>query len=204
MSPFLPNRRAVLAAFAAAAAGAALPAGAAVTVDAARAFVEATIEELFRIARSGGDKDSQRRAFRALLEARFAIEAVGRSILGPAWRRLSPHQQAAYQDAFETYISLKYGSRFDEFTQVKIEITKATDLGERGVVVQSRATLADGQFALVDWGVSDRGGTVLISNIVVEGVSLVTSERELIGQLLADNGGDVEKLIDILRKGGTA
>ncbi|HEU0223079.1 MAG TPA: ABC transporter substrate-binding protein [Paracoccaceae bacterium] len=177
-------------------------AAAAVSVDQAQDFVEETIAELFAIARSGADLPDQRRAFRELLARRMAVNAVARTILGPTWRAISEAQRQAYLDAFQDYVAQKYGSRFDEFTQVKMEIIRATDRGDRGVVVESRALLPNGETALVDWGVSDRGGQILISNIVVEGVSLVTSEREIVAGMLDRSGGNVERLIADLKAKG--
>lgn len=177
---------------------AALPARAAGAAE-ARAFVEATIAELFAIARSGQGVPAQRAAFRELVARRVAITQVARSVLGQAWRAATPAQQAAYLEAFQDYVARKYGSRFEEFTQVRMEVLAAKDLGERGVVVDSRATLANGETAQVEWGVSARSGQLLISNIVVEGVSLVTSEREMIAGMLDRAGGNLDRLIAELR-----
>ncbi|MEL6236475.1 MAG: ABC transporter substrate-binding protein [Pseudomonadota bacterium] len=176
-----------------------LPAHAAIGIDDARAFVAETVDELFAIARSGQSVDAQRQEFLGLLERRTAIEAIARTCLGVAWRSASDGQKQAYLAAFKTYIARKYGGRFDEFRNAKLEITNARDFGDRGVIVESRGTLENGQSAVVEWGVSDRSGRVLISNIVVEGLSLVTSERELIGGMLERAQGDVDRLVTDLK-----
>lgn len=181
------------------AAFAGLRAKAALSVEDARAFVEATADELFTIARSGLPVDGQRKAFRDLLERRVAIDAIARACLGVAWRSADGGQKSSYLDAFKHYVSQKYGGRFDEFRDAKLEITNVRDFGERGVIVESRGTLSNGESAVVEWGVSDRSGQVLISNIVVEGLSLVTSERELIGGMLERNRGDIDGLITELK-----
>lgn len=188
----VPTRRAVLAGLVSLSA---LPVRAAVTVEAARGFVEETVAELFAIARSGKGLPAQRADLRALLLRRMAVQPVARTILGPVWREISPAQQKAYVDAFLDYVTRKYGARFDEFTQVSISVLRVSDFGERGVVVETRASLPSGETAAIDWGVSDRGGPVQITNIVVEGVSLVTSEREMIAGMLDRAGGSVDRLI---------
>lgn len=202
MSQPHPTRRTTLALLAGAAILPALPLRAAVSADAARAFVAETVDELFEIARSGAAVTAQRQAFRRLLEERMAVDAVARTCLGVAWRSASESQQTAYLDAFKHYVSHKYGSRFDEFRNAKLEITRVRDFGDRGMIVESRGMLDNGESAIVEWGVSDRGGRVLISNIVVEGVSLVTSERELIGEMLQRNAGNVDGLISDLKATG--
>ncbi|MEM8740884.1 MAG: ABC transporter substrate-binding protein [Pseudomonadota bacterium] len=193
------TRRRALALAAAAVGTAALPAYAAIGVDGARAFVAETVDELFAIVRSDQPVDTQRQEFRGLLERRTAIDAIARTCLGVAWRSADDGQKQAYLDAFKTYVAQKYGGRFDEFRNAKLEITNARDFGDRGVIVESRGTLENGQSAIVEWGVSDRSGKVLISNIVVEGLSLVTSERELVGGMLERVQGDVDRLITDLK-----
>jgi phospholipid transport system substrate-binding protein len=47
----------------------------------------------------------------------------------------------------------------------------------------------------VEWLVTDQPGQVLIADIVIEGVSLLVTQREEIGGMLEARRGDVEKLI---------
>lgn len=197
--PHHPDRRWVLAALSGAAVLAAAPRARALSADEARAFVAETVDELFAISRSSAPLAEQRRAFRALLERRMAIDAVARTCLGVAWRSATEAQRRAYLDAFRHYISVKYGSRFDDFRNAKLEILRARDFGSRGVVVESRGTLPNGESAIVEWGVTERDGRPVISNIVVEGVSLVASERELIGAMLDQKRGDLDALIAELK-----
>ncbi len=177
------------------------PARAALSTDAARAFVQETIDILIKIARDGGEVPAQRAAFREILSRRVAMDAVARSSLGPTWRSLNADQQRAYTEAFKDYIANKYGGRFNEFAQTQMEIVKVTDYGDRGIVVLTQAKLENGQIAQVDWGITERGGTAQIANIVVEGVSLVTSEREIVSAMLEKRGGNVDQLIADLKAG---
>jgi phospholipid transport system substrate-binding protein len=48
---------------------------------------------------------------------------------------------------------------------------------------------------VVEWLVTDRPGRVVIADIVIEGVSMLISEREEIGSMLEAHGGNVEMLI---------
>jgi phospholipid transport system substrate-binding protein len=48
---------------------------------------------------------------------------------------------------------------------------------------------------VVEWLVTDRPGRVVITDFVIEGVSMLITEREEIGSMLEARGGDVDKLI---------
>ncbi|WP_157982142.1 phospholipid-binding protein MlaC [Oceanicella sp. SM1341] len=181
--------------------GAGRPALAKVTEDQARDLVETVVGKLLDIANSTNDVGRQASEFRAMLAQYMAVDAVARSTLGPRWRELNAEQQAAYQDAFQDYVARKYAPRFNEFSQTRMEIVRTQDYGDRGVIVTSQATLSNGEKAMVDWGVTDRGGSLQLSNIVVEGISLVTSEREMIGSMLEKRGNDVDRLISDMKSG---
>jgi phospholipid transport system substrate-binding protein len=56
----------------------------------------------------------------------------------------------------------------------------------------------EGQPVVVEWLVSDRPGRVVIADIVIEGVSLLVTQREEIAAMLEKRGGDVDKLISDL------
>lgn len=194
------TRRAIIAGAGAFAVFAAMPAAAKISTDAARQFVEATVAELEKISNSGST-GSRKAALRALLSRRAALPQIARSSLGVQWRSISKAQQAAFVDAFADYVAIKYAPRFKEFTGTRLEVTTAKDYGKRGVVVASVATLANGQKAMVDWGLSDRTGKTLLINIVIEGVSMVASERELIGAMLEARNGDLDLLIADMKAG---
>jgi len=50
----------------------------------------------------------------------------------------------------------------------------------------------------LDWQVSDRSGQTKLINLIIEGLSLLTSEREEIRGQLAARGGDVGALTNYL------
>ncbi len=47
----------------------------------------------------------------------------------------------------------------------------------------------------VEWLVSDRPGRVVVADIVIEGISMLVTEREQIAGMLEARGGNVDKLI---------
>ena len=64
----------------------------------------------------------------------------------------------------------------------------------RNVDVSAVATLASGASAGLVFRVSDRSGSDKFFDIVIEGISLLSSERVEIGALLDQRGGDIDRL----------
>jgi len=186
-----PNRRLVLAG-----AGAALlplPAFA-LSESAATAFVQRAIDDLFGIINSGQSEARILRRFKQLFTSYADIDIIARSVLGPPYRGLSTREKRAFSDAFGSYLSNKYGQQFREFQGAEITITRARDGGRKGVLVSSQVRQRGQSPFSLDWQVSDLSGQTKLINLIIEGLSLLTSEREEIRGQLAARGGDVGAL----------
>ena len=82
------------------------------------------------------------------------------------------------------YLSRKYGAQFDEYRNARIEVTGAKDGGKAGVLVQTRVVRPGQQAIAVDWQISERSGQARVVNLVIEGVSMLATERAEIGAML--------------------
>lgn len=193
------GRRATLGLVAAAAALAALPALAAGT-DRATALVQSLSADLMRLINSGRSAGQLYGEFERLL-ARYAdMPAVSASVLGPPWRGASAAQKQGFVAAFQRYLSRKYGAQFDEYQNARIEVTGAKDGGKAGVLVQTRVVRPGKEPIAVDWQISDRSGQPKVVNLVIEGVSMLATERAEIGAILEASGGSIDRLIGQLQQ----
>ena len=193
------DRRAVLALGAGAAALAALPALAAAT-DRATALVQSLSADLMRLINSGRSAGQLYGEFERLL-ARYAdMPAESASVRGPPWRGAGQGQKQAFVAAFQRYLSRKYGAQFDEYQNARIEVTGAKDGGKAGVLVQTRVLRPQQQPIAVDWQISERSGQARVVNLVIEGVSMLATERAEIGAMLEASGGSIDGLIGQLQQ----
>jgi phospholipid transport system substrate-binding protein len=191
----LPSRRHLLLTLASGLALAALPRGAsALTVDEARALVDQTVAEINAIIGSGKSEAAMLRDFERLFASYADVPTIARSALGPAARSASTGQLSAFTQAFQGYISRKYGRRFREFIGGRIEVSDAREV-KSFVEVISTAYLQGERPFEVRWHVSDKPGRSLFFNIIIEGVNMLASERTEIGALLDQRGGDLDRLI---------
>jgi len=186
-----PNRRLVLAGGAAAL----LPLPAlALSESGASSYVQRIIDDVFEIINSGQSEAQLLRRFKRVFTSYADIDIIARSVLGPPYRGLSTSQQRAFSDAFGSYLSNKYGRQFREFQGAEITISRARDAGSKGVLVSSQVRQQGQSPYALDWQVSDRSGQTKLINLIIEGLSLITSEREEIRAQLAARGGNVTAL----------
>jgi len=186
-----PNRRLVLAGGAAAL----LPLPAlALSENAASAYVQDVIDDVFEIINSGQPEAQLLRRFKRVFTSYADIDIIARSVLGPPYRGLSTREQRDFSEAFGSYLSNKYGRQFREFQGATITVTRAQDGGSKGVLVSSQVRQQGQSPFALDWQVSDRSGQTKLINLIIEGLSMLTSEREEIRGQLAAHRGDVNAL----------
>jgi len=171
----------------------------ALTVDDARALVGRTIDGVNSIINSGKSESAMLGDFEKLF-ARYAdVPVIARSALGVAAKSASKAQLSAFTKPFQGYISRKYGRRFREFIGGRIEVTDAKPLKSYFEVVSVAYLQGEAPFDL-RWHVSDKSGRQLFFNIIIEGINMLASERTEIGSILDAQGGDVDKLIAVLKQ----
>ncbi|MEM9144977.1 MAG: ABC transporter substrate-binding protein [Pseudomonadota bacterium] len=170
----------------------------ALSSDAARAHVEQAVDAVLALVRGPGDGAAKADKLAGVLETYAAMPQIARFAAGIAWREMGDDQQQRYTAAFLHFLSTVYARRFGEYAGQSVTVGGVTDSGKRGLTVSSTVSQAGGQPILVDWLVTDRPGRIVIADIVIEGVSLLITQREEIGAMLNARGGDVERLISDL------
>jgi phospholipid transport system substrate-binding protein len=186
---------------AAAAAGLAPHASAAISPNEAEEFVTIVVGDIVSLIESGQPVTQQETRLRSLLMERAAIEQVSKFVLGAAWRDMSPAQQANFQEAFLAYVARLYVKLLARYDGQRIEVTGSKDFGSKGVLVYSVARGTDVEATSVEWRVSDRAGGVKLIDIIIEGVSMLQTQRQECAAMLEKRGGDVDRLIADLQTG---
>ena len=173
----------------------------ALTDSSARTLVDRIVNEINRVISSGKAVSSMIRDFERIF-ARYAdVNIIARSTLGADSRRASAAQMRAFTDAFRGYIARKYGKRFNEFVGGKIEVKGVRRVKSWHEVRSTVYLRGESPFEVL-FLVSDRSGKDLFFDMVIEGVSLRLTERTEIGAMLDRRQGNIDALIQDLRKAG--
>ena len=140
----------------------------------------------------------------SLFDKYVDVKIIARAVLGGAWRQASYSQKDKFLSAFKQYASNKYGKQFSEFKGTELKIKKSRDTGTKaGVLVSSHLTVPGRDSIKVIWQVSDGSGFVKLIDIKVEGVSMLSTERQEIRSKLKKASGSINKLIiDMQREEG--
>lgn len=160
----------------------------------AEALVSKLAGDLTQLVNSGRGEAQIYSGFEAVL-ARYAdMPAVSASVLGPPWRGASPAQKQAFVAAFQHYLSRRYGRQFREYKNARIAVSGSKDGGKAGILVSTKVSRPGQDDIAVDWQVSDRSGSLKVVNLVIEGVSMLASERAQVGAMLDAQRGNLDGL----------
>ena len=140
--------------------------------------------------------------FRKLLREGFDVKRIGKFVLGRYARQMSPDMKKEYNSLFEDLIVATYAARFGEYSGQKFEIKRvAQEKGQHDAIVMSEIKPADGGPPIrVDWQVREEKDSPKIVDVRVEGVSMSLTQREEFAAVIRKNGGNVDSLLDALRK----
>ncbi len=193
------TRRGFLGGAAAMAGLAAFPA-LAIDPDGAQRFVSRAIADLESIVNSGKTGDALQSSVQGFFRQYADVDTVARSVIGSPWRGMSGSQKQAYTSAFESYVTRKYTGQFDILKGGKAQITGAKDGGKAGVLVTAEFVRAGKRPVSLDLQISDQSGSPKVLDMRLDGVSMISTEREQVRAMLAQSGNDVNSFIKTLNE----
>ena len=173
----------------------------AITNGEATRLVNALVGEINTVIASGKSESAMIKDFEKIFGKYADVPTIARSALGPTARSTSAADLAAFTKSYRGYIARKYGKRFREFVGGAITVKKTVNRGKYFEVVSNVRLRGSSPFD-ISFRVSDRSGKDLFFDIIIEGISLLSSERVEIGALLDRRGGSVPRLTRDLRSLG--
>lgn len=171
----------------------------ALTVDQARGMIDKAVAEINKVISSGKSESAMFVDFERIFVKYADVPVIARSALGVAAKQASKAQMTSFTKAFQGYISRKYGSRFREFIGGSIEVVDAKPVKSYFEVISVAHLKGEAPFDL-RWHVSDKSGSLRFFNIIIEGVNMLASERAEVGAMLDKRRGDLDALIEDLKK----
>ena len=156
-------------------------------------LVDELVLEINQAINSGASEAKLIKAFESIFAKYADVNIISRSALGPRARTASALELNKFSFAFRSYIARKYGRRFKEFVGSAIIVKDTTNLG-KFFEVNALAKMQGYAPFEVAFRVSDRSGKQLFFDIIIEGISLLSSERVEIGALLDALNGDIGRL----------
>jgi phospholipid transport system substrate-binding protein len=157
----------------------------------ARAINELTAKDL-----SQADREIK---FRQLLKEHFDMPTIGRFVLGRYWNLATETERAEYLKLFEDFVVRSYAVRFSGYSGETFVVKGSSPGPKTATFVHSRVMRNNLEPIRVDWRVEPRGDRLVITDIIVEGVSMSVTQRSEFASVIQSSGGKIEGLLEALR-----
>jgi phospholipid transport system substrate-binding protein len=180
------------------------PAAHALDATAAREHVEATIGEILQVIVDRPPPAEMAARLVQIVERRASVQQIAGFTAGRYWRTMSPSAREEFIRVYAHYLAMLYADNFRPLEGSVAELRRRVrmrgtrDAGAKGVLVRTEVDPPAGAPIAVDWLVSDRSGRVEVADLIVEGISMAITQREI--AMLDARGGDVDRFIGDLER----
>jgi phospholipid transport system substrate-binding protein len=149
-------------------------------VEAPDALIKTTFEEAKAIVRQTTDPKKLRQAAEQKLLPYFDFAQMTRLAVGPGWRRATPEQRETLTQAFRSLLVSTYTSALNQASSLldkTLEVRPPQRPDDKDVLVRSVLRSPGKQPLAIDYRMLNDGKGWKVYDVVVEGVSLVTTYR---------------------------
>lgn len=156
----------------------------------AAAFVRSLADDLLKVLSSNTTGAELRQEVSDLIARATDIDLIGRLVLGRAVRTASPAQLGEYQRLFSDYVLRSTVERLEQYDGNSYEVTGARQVSDTDALVDTNIARPGSPPLRVVWRLRETEGQFAIIDVVVEGISLVVTQRDEFASVIQRNGFD--------------
>ena len=115
---------------------------------------------------------------------------------------MNEDEQKEFVKLFEDYVVFVYTARLSDFGGGQSFKVRGSHSDADGVIVSTDVVSPGNPTPLrIDWRlITDNNGSYKINDVIVEGISMTTTQRSEFASVVQRNGGQVRSLISMMRE----
>lgn len=144
------------------------------------------------ISNNKASKAQKQSGLEKIFAANVDFPWVGRFVLGRYWREASDAQKKRYQEYYKSFLILHYTSRFSDYSSGTFKVVTAKDDGDDEFSVGMQLQAGDGNSdpVYIEYRVRAENKGFKIFDVIVEGVSMLTTQRSEFASVITTKGLD--------------
>jgi phospholipid transport system substrate-binding protein len=164
-----------------------------------QAFVQGVSEEVLKIIRAKAGDAETKKQLEGIFNHHIDIEWVGRFVLARHWNNASEEQKQRFMQSYRNFMIGSYTKRLRDYAGEQYSISTPRAIGNgRSVLTMKVQRPEGGSPILIDYKIRQSGEQFKIYDLVVEGISLISTQRSEFDSVVNRKG--IEFLIDALNK----
>lgn len=168
------------------------------TAGARRVVSQAMSQVLTALSDKNLSDEQRLRRIEEVAYANFDFETMSKLVLARNWKKFSKEERRQFVVEFRNLLARSYGSRLKRYSDEGVEVVGSRAEPRGDVTVQTQIVGGGFDGATVDYRMRKRGSQWKAIDVVVEGVSLVSSYRSQFRKVLS--GSSPQKLLQRMRE----
>ena len=165
-------------------------------------FVQSTVNRASEALKNKFSKEEKIIKLKAIAKETVDITGIGFYTLGSYRKNITNDQKKEYANLFEQYFLKTFASRLSEYSNPEIEVISKEKLNQNYTMVYSILVATDLRPEVkVNWRVYTKNpDNPLIRDLIIEGLSLVRTQKEEFSSIIESNDGDINALFSTLKE----
>ena len=164
-------------------------------------FVQSTVNRASQVLSDNLSIDQKIDKLKSIASETVDIKGIGMYTLGSYRKVLSEDQKKEYYILFEQYFLKTFSSRLAEYSNPEIEVKSKDKLNKNYTIVSSILVSTDQRPEVrIDWRIyTKKPDDPKIRDLIIEGLSLVRTQKEEFASIIESNNGDINALFTSLK-----
>ena len=165
-------------------------------------FVQSTVNRASEALNNKFSKEEKIAKLKAIAKETVDITGIGFYTLGSYRKNINDEQKKEYSNLFEQYFLKSFASRLAEYSNPEIEVLSKKKLNENYTMVSSVLVATEQRPEVkIDWRIYTKNPeNPLIRDLIIEGLSLVRTQKEEFSSIIQSNDGDINALFSTLKE----
>jgi phospholipid transport system substrate-binding protein len=165
-------------------------------------FVQSTVNRASEALNNKFSKEEKILKLKAIAKETVDITGIGFYTLGSYRKNISDDQKKEYKNLFEQYFLKSFSSRLAEYSNPEIEVNSKEKLNENYTMVFSTLVSTEERPEVkIDWRIYTKNPeNPKIRDLIIEGLSLVRTQKEEFSSIIQSNDGDINALFSTLKE----
>ena len=164
-------------------------------------FVQSTVNRASEALSSKDSKEEKIEALKKIASETVDVKGIGFYTLGSYRKTISENEINQYEILFEQYFLKSFASRLAEYSNPEIEVLSKKKLNENYTMVYSILVATEQRPEVkINWRIYTKNSEKpLIRDLIIEGLSLVRTQKEEFSSIIQSNDGDINALFSNLK-----
>ena len=160
-------------------------------------FVQSTVNRAAKTLGGNLSKEERIEKLKDIAKETVDIRGIGLYSLGVYRKALTEEQKKKYEKVFEQYFLKSFSSRLAEYSNPEIEVNSKKKINENYTMVNSTLVATNARPKVeINWRVYTKDPeNLLIRDLIIEGLSLVRTQKEEFASIINSNDGNIDDLL---------